>query len=54
MEQAKADNTSENFLNEVAHVIYSLFKQKKLIEIVQQYNEFNKIAKQNGYYLYKF
>ena len=29
-------------------------EQKELLKSVQQYNEFNKVIKQNGYYIYEF
>ena len=29
-------------------------EQKKLLRSIQQYNEFNKVIKQNGYYIYEF
>ena len=40
--QVKAGNTSGNFLNEIRQIICFLFLS------IQQYNEFNKILKQNG------
>ena len=44
--QVKADNKSENFLNEIKKVIYSLHREKKkLLKSIQQYNEFNKVMK---------
>ena len=42
--QVKAGNTSENLLNEIRQIIYSLYRQKKSI---QQYNEFKRVIKQN-------
>ena len=29
-------------------------KQNKLLKEYKQYNEFNKVIKQNGYYIYEF
>ena len=29
-------------------------KQKKLLKRVQQFNKFNKVIKQNGYYIYVY
>ena len=53
--QVKAGNTSENLLNKIRQIIYFLFWEKEIIKkIIQQYNEFNKVIKQNGYYIYKF
>ena len=52
--QVKADNKSENFLNEIKKIIYSWHREKeKLLKNIQQYNEFNKVMKQNGYYIYE-
>ena len=53
--QVKAGNTSENFLNEIRQIIYSLSQAKEITEkTIQQYNEVNKVIKQNGYYIYEF
>ena len=38
--QVKAGNTSENLLNEIRQIIYSLYRAK--------------VIKQNGYYIYEF
>ena len=51
--QVKAGNTSENILNEMRQIIYSLYRAKEITENVQQCNEFNKVIKQNGYYIYE-
>ena len=51
--QVKAGNTSENLPNEIRQIIYSLLK-KKLLKSIKQYNELNKVIKQNGYYIYEF
>ena len=40
--QVKAGNTSENLLNEIRQIIYSLHRAKEITKSVQQYNEFNK------------
>ena len=51
----KAGNTSENLLNEIRQIIYSLYRKKQVTKkSIQQYNESNKIIKQNGYYIYEF
>ena len=53
--QVKAGNTSENLLNEIRQVIYSLYQAKEITKkSIQQYNEFNKVTKQNRYYIYEF
>ena len=48
--QVKAGSISENLLNEIRKIIYSLYRAKEL----KIYNEFNKFIKQNGYYIYEF
>ena len=50
--QVKAYNTSENLLNEFRQIIYSLYREKEITKKV--YNKFNKVIKQNGYYIYQF
>ena len=53
--QVKAGNTSENLLNEILEIIYSLYSRKRNYwKSIQQYNEFNKVIKQNEYYIYEF
>ena len=53
--QAKAGYTSENFLNEIRQIIYSLYRANEITKkCIQQYNELNKVRKQNGYYVYEF
>ena len=53
--QVKADNTSENLLSEIRQIVHSLYRAKKNYwKSIQQYNEFNKVIKQNGYYIYEF
>ena len=39
IEQVKAGNTSENLLNEIRQITYSLYQQKEMTEIV--YNKMN-------------
>ena len=48
--QVKAGNTSENLLNEIWQIIYSLYQTKEITEKV--YN--TKVVKWNGYYIYEF
>ena len=47
--QVKAGNTSENLLDEIRknHIFF-------VSRSIQQYNEFNKVIKQNGHYIYEF
>ena len=53
--QVKAGNTSENLLNEIRKITYSLYQaKKKKGKTIQQCNEFNKVIKQNEYYIYDF
>ena len=47
--QVKAGNTTENVLNEIRQIIYSLYRVKEITK-----NEFNKVIKQNEYYIYEF
>ena len=50
--QVKASNTSENLLNEITQIIYSLYREKEITKkVYKQYNEFNKVIKQNGYFI---
>ena len=54
LSQVKAGNTSENLLNEIRQIIFFLYREKKVTKkSIQQYNEFNKVIKQNEYYIYK-
>ena len=48
--QVKSGNTSKNLLNKIRKIIYSLYRAKE----ITKYNEFNKVIKQNGYYIYEF
>ena len=52
--QLKAGNTSENVLNEIRQIIYSLHQEKNLLKSIQQYNECHKVIKENEYYIYEF
>ena len=53
--QVKAGNISENLLNEIKQIIYSLYQAKEILKkSIQQYNFFNKVIKWNGYYIYEF
>ena len=54
LSQVKAGNTSENLLNEIRQIIFFLYREKEVTKkSIQQYNEFNKVIKQNEYYIYK-
>ena len=35
-------------------MIYSLYREKKLLKKYIKYNEFNQVIQQNGYYIYEF
>ena len=52
--QVKAGNTSENVLNEIRQIIYSLHQEKNLLKSIQQYNKCHKVIKENEYYIYEF
>ena len=45
---ALAGSTSENLLNEIRQIMCSLYQAKTITKSIQQYNEFNKVIKQNG------
>ena len=47
--QVKAGNTSENLLNEIRHIIYSLYRLKEITKKSIQYNKFNTDIIWNGY-----
>ena len=50
--QVKAGNNSENLLNEIQHIIYSLYQSKEITKkSIQQLNE---IITKNGHYIYEF
>ena len=57
--QEKAGNTSENLLNEIRQIIYSLHRAKQIIKKVYEY-EFNSIMNsikawyRNEYYIHEF
>ena len=51
--QVKTGNTSENLLNEIRQIINSLYQEKEILKSTKQYNELNKIIKQNGYCIYE-
>ena len=53
--QVKAGNTSENLLNEIRQIIYSLFREKQVTKkAYNNINEFTKVIKLKGYYIYEF
>ena len=55
LSQIKTCKTSENLLNEIRQIIYSLYQAKEFTKkSMEQYNEFNKVIKQNGYPIYEF
>ena len=50
--QVKAGNNSENLLNEIRQIVYSLYQSKEINKkSIQQLNE---IFIKNGYYIYEF
>ena len=51
--QVKVGNSSENLLNEIRQIIYSLYR-RNYEKAIQHNNEFNKVIKQNRYYIYEF
>ena len=53
--KVKVGNISENLLNEIRQIKYSLHRPNLITKrIMLQYNEFNTVIIQNGYYLYEF
>ena len=52
--QVKANNTSENLLSEIRQFFYSRKRKRNYWKSIQQDNRFNKIVKQNRYYIYEF
>ena len=44
--QVKASNTSENLLNDIRQITYSLHWEKEI-------TKFNKVIKENGYNIYE-
>ena len=51
--QVKAGNTSENVLNKIRQIIYSLYRENEVTKIIPQYNDLNKVIKQNRCYIYE-
>ena len=55
LEQVKAGNTSEKLLNETRQIIYFLCRTNEIAKkLYKKNNEFNKVIKQNGYYINEF
>ena len=54
LSEVKADNTSENLQNKISQIIYSLYWAKEITKKRIIYKEFNKVIKENGYYIYEF
>ena len=55
--EVNAGNTSEKLLNKIRKTIHSSFfvlSKGNYQKTIQQYNEFNTIITQNGYYIYEF
>ena len=53
--QVKAVNTHENWVNEIRQIIYIFLSSKRnYYKSIQQYDEFNKVIKQNAYCIYEF
>ena len=55
--QVNAGNTSEKLLIKIRKTIHSSFfvrSKGNYQKTIQQYNEFNTIITQNGYYIYEF
>ena len=51
--QVKVGNSSENLLNQIRQIIYSLYR-RNYEKAIQHNNEFNKVIKQNRCYIYEF
>ena len=51
--QIKAGNNSESLLNGIRQIVYSLYRSKKILISLQQYNQINKSIIQNGYNFYE-
>ena len=49
--QVKAGNNSENLLNEIRQLVYSLYQSKEITKKV--YNNINQYNYKNGYYIYE-
>ena len=55
--EVNAGNTSEKLLNKIRKTIHSSFfvlSKGNYQKTIQQYNEFNTIITQNGYYICEF
>ena len=53
--QVKTRNTAENVLTEIRQIIYSLYRAREITKAVyKKYNTFNKVIKQNEYYINEF
>ena len=48
--QVKTGNNSENLLNEIRQIVYSLYQSKEMTKKV--YNNVNQYNYKNGYYIY--
>ena len=52
---SKSGHYSENLLNKIRQIIYSLYRAKVVTKkYIKQYKEFNKGITQKGYYIYEF
>ena len=53
--QVKTRNTAENVLIEIRQIIYFLYRAREITKTVyKKYNTFNKVIKQNEYYINEF
>ena len=54
--QVTAGNTSESLLNEIRKLYIFCIEENEEVYLksIQQYDEFNKVIKQNEYYIYEF
>ena len=52
--RVKAGNASEKLLNDKTNHIFFVERRKGYLKSIQQYNQFNKVIKQSGYYIYVF
>ena len=53
--QVKTGQITKIYLNKIRQIIYSLYGAKQITKKSRyQYYEFNKVIKQNGYYIYEF
>ena len=54
MAQVKAGDTYENLLNKnQTNRIFFVSRKRNYLKSMQQYNEFTKVIKQNGCYIYE-